>query len=391
MAFPLPRTSFTKQAWQLDQPSVGTLYRKVSAVGQPLAAFVGAPPLAGIKTGLNEAYVISANERLRLIEEDPSAADILAPYVKGQSLHRWHTKRTDASIILLKSSGDYSWPWSGSSDAEAIFAQTYPSVHRYLKRHEEKLRARQDQGRYWWELRTCSYYSIMQQEVIYYKDLAYSSDFCFSVPNAIADMTCFVLPSNDPWLLGALNSSLMWGWLWRNTIHGKDETLRLKTIYMESFPVAEPRPDARSEAESLVSQLVTAQHEAFDVQSMLATWYADQLDIATPSQMLQEPVSLSIGQFVEAIRKARGVRKPLSAAAVHAVREEYVNTIRPMQGARREVARLERRLGDLVNEAYGLTPDEVRLMWETAPPRMPLAPQAKEADALPDSEDEAAD
>ena len=29
-------------------------------------------------------------------------------------------------------------------------------------------------------------------------------------------------------------------------------------------------------------------------------------------------------------------------------------------------------LGDLVNEAYGLTPDEVELMWKTAPPRMPF-------------------
>ena len=31
-------------------------------------------------------------------------------------------------------------------------------------------------------------------------------------------------------------------------------------------------------------------------------------------------------------------------------------------------------LSDLVNAAYGLTPDEVALMWRTAPPRMPLDP-----------------
>jgi hypothetical protein len=35
---------------------------------------------------------------------------------------------------------------------------------------------------------------------------------------------------------------------------------------------------------------------------------------------------------------------------------------------------LERKLPDLVNAAYGLTPDEVALMWRTAPPRMPLDP-----------------
>ena len=31
------------------------------------------------------------------------------------------------------------------------------------------------------------------------------------------------------------------------------------------------------------------------------------------------------------------------------------------------------KLSDLVNAAYGRTPAEVALMWETAPPRMPLA------------------
>jgi len=35
---------------------------------------------------------------------------------------------------------------------------------------------------------------------------------------------------------------------------------------------------------------------------------------------------------------------------------------------------LERKLSDLINAAYGLTPDEVALMWRTAPPRMPLDP-----------------
>ena len=35
---------------------------------------------------------------------------------------------------------------------------------------------------------------------------------------------------------------------------------------------------------------------------------------------------------------------------------------------------LERRVAGLVNAAYGLTPEEVALMWRTAPPRMPGEP-----------------
>jgi hypothetical protein len=86
---------------------------------------------------------------------------------------------------------------------------------------------------------------------------------------------------------------------------------------------------------------------------------------------------MTADEFYEHVRKARGARKPLSAAAVQAVREEYAQTVQPMQAALREAEGLEWRLSDLVNEAYGLTPDEVRLMWATAPPRMPLAPDAE--------------
>lgn len=35
---------------------------------------------------------------------------------------------------------------------------------------------------------------------------------------------------------------------------------------------------------------------------------------------------------------------------------------------------LERTLSDFVNTAYSLTPEEVKLMWNTAPPRMPFIP-----------------
>jgi hypothetical protein len=34
----------------------------------------------------------------------------------------------------------------------------------------------------------------------------------------------------------------------------------------------------------------------------------------------------------------------------------------------------ERTLSDLVNQAYFLTPAEIDLMWQTAPPRMPVPP-----------------
>ncbi len=54
------------------------------------------------------------------------------------------------------------------------------------------------------------------------------------------------------------------------------------------------------------------------------------------------------------------------------MREEYARTIEPARLLAAEALQLEYKLHDLVNAAYGLTSDEVRLMWDTAPPRMPI-------------------
>ena len=72
------------------------------------------------------------------------------------------------------------------------------------------------------------------------------------------------------------------------------------------------------------------------------------------------------------IRKVRGSKSSLSLAALRSLREEHVRTIVPAQALVKEVMGLERRVSDLVNQAYGLTPEEVESMWQTAPPRMPI-------------------
>ena len=77
--------------------------------------------------------------------------------------------------------------------------------------------------------------------------------------------------------------------------------------------------------------------------------------------------------FVSEVKRIRGKKNPLTAAALKSLRDEHTRTIEPARAQAAEALQLERRLSDLVNEAYGLTPDEVALMWQTAPPRMPFA------------------
>jgi hypothetical protein len=103
-------------------------------------------------------------------------------------------------------------------------------------------------------------------------------------------------------------------------------------------------------------------------------WLRVEHEIEKPSLKLQSPVELDSDAFVAEVKRVRGKKKPLSAAGLKSLRDEYGRTVEPARALAAEAQGLERELSDLVNAAYGLTPDEVALMWATAPPRMPIGP-----------------
>ena len=71
-----------------------------------------------------------------------------------------------------------------------------------------------------------------------------------------------------------------------------------------------------------------------------------------------------------------GKTRPVTAAGVHALRDEYTRTIRLSRARAAKIFNLERTLNDLVNQACALIPAEIDHMWKTAPPRMPIAAPA---------------
>jgi hypothetical protein len=105
-----------------------------------------------------------------------------------------------------------------------------------------------------------------------------------------------------------------------------------------------------------------------------STGFAVEHSIEKASLKLQAPTELDSNAFIAEVKRIRGKKNPLSVAALKSLRDEHARTIEPARAQAAEALQLERRLSDLVNEAYGLTPDEVALLWETAPPRMPFAP-----------------
>lgn len=106
-------------------------------------------------------------------------------------------------------------------------------------------------------------------------------------------------------------------------------------------------------------------------------WLKLEFGLNRPGRALENPERLDADGFASAVRGALPRRRQLSAAEIARLKREHAETIAPAREAAAEALRLEARLSDLVNAAYGLTSGDVALMWSTAPPRMPLVPEGE--------------
>ena len=328
-------------------------------------------------TGFNEAYLIDTETKDRILSSDISASGIIRPYVRGQDLNRWQADWHSLWMIAMASSDDAPWPWAretSEESAESIFKQTHPSLYLHFKSHEKNLRARypENQGKFWWEVRTCQYWDKFNHPKIFYQDITWRLNFCLDTRSTLANSTIYFLPTSDPWLLAVLNSAASWWYAFRTAQHGKDEALRYFTTFVRSFPIPACEPSQQGIISSTLSRLAEIASARQDAGSDLLDWLKVEFGITEPNTKLQNPIGLDSDQFVGEVKKVRGKSKELTGAQVKRLRDEYAVSIEPARVLKTEADGLELQIHDLVNDAYGLTPDEVRLMWDTAPPRMPI-------------------
>lgn len=375
--YPVPQARFGGAPWSLEPPALEKLMAKIRAKGIPLSEYAGVKPYYGIKTGCNEAFVVDTETRNRLVKEDPKSDELLKKYLRGQDIDRWAPEWAGQWMILSASSSDRDWPWKGLAEdaAEKKFAATYPAVHRQLKSFEEALRKRSDQGKYWWELRPCAYYEAFGAPKLFYPDIMWRPGFCVDHLGSFTNNTVYILPSKDAWLAAVLNSPLLWAYCWRHASHGKDEALRLFTEFMSGIAIAPPpSEEARSLATDAVTLLTSWTQTNHASRAAVLDSLRMQFAVTEPGNKLAEFDSLTADEFAQEVLKRRPKKAgKLKAADMKALREMYDDEAVPMQKRKADALVIERKLAALVNEAYGLTPEDVALLWDTAPPRMPFS------------------
>jgi hypothetical protein len=115
--------------------------------------------------------------------------------------------------------------------------QNYPAITQHIGPFEESAEKRYDKGEYWWELRACGYYGEFERPKLVFPDIATRLSFTFDEAKFYSANTTYFTPTDDKYLMGILNSSLM-NFVYRNISSSfRGGYLRAFTQYLETLPI----------------------------------------------------------------------------------------------------------------------------------------------------------
>ncbi|RZN40365.1 MAG: hypothetical protein EFT35_03020 [Methanophagales archaeon ANME-1-THS] len=222
--------------WSLVDEKRQALLTKLYQVGVPLGDYVNGKIYYGIKTGLNEAFVIDADTREKLIAGDPKSEELIKPFLVGKGIKRYQPLERGRYLILI-SKGWTKLNAEGVKDAWAWLQNNYPSIANHLKRFSEKAQKRYDQGDYWWELRACDYYEEFEKPKICWGNLCDEASFTIDFEGFYINAPACILNSNDKYLLGCMNSKLLWRFLQEIAAERRGGFIEAKPFYVEQLPI----------------------------------------------------------------------------------------------------------------------------------------------------------
>ena len=246
-AFLMSVSDLSADGWALTSSEVLRLLTRLKQTGTSLEEYVDGVFYMGVKTGCNDAFVISESVRQQLIAEDARSGELIKPVLRGRDLKKWKTESTGHYLIFMR---------------HGIDIDRYPVIKNYLNQYRESLENRASGSYEWYEIQAnAAYYLDFDKPKIIYPDTAKSLYACYDTTKAFGLNTVHFIPTNDLSLLAILNSKLF-DWYARHKFQSINDPweggrLRFFSQYMEKVPIANRTAAQKAELSYLVKQILS--------------------------------------------------------------------------------------------------------------------------------------
>lgn len=361
---------FGEAAWELESEEVLRLRAKVSAGHATLQNFTDGRILYGVKTGLNEVFVINRQQRDTLVAADARSDEVLKPFIQGTHLRPWYVEDSQEFLIFAR---------------RGVRIEDYPAVHDYLRRFRTQLEPKPSDwdekqkwpgrkaGNYeWYELQDAvDYWEGFEQPKIVWPDISKLPRFSMETGNRYLGNTGYVIPGGDYYLLGILSSWATWFFISKTAqplrLRGDRWQYRLIAQFMEYIPIPEAPETERQAIAELARTCSALGYERYQGQVNFQRRLFQTFSVGGAGQLNQKAEAwweLSLNQLGDALKQsfklpANPMKNPRAADEwepyLQQKRDENARLTRTLNDAEAE-------LNDRVYRLFDLSADEIKLL-----------------------------
>ena len=298
------------ESWSISPIAEAKLFEKIKNTGVPLGEYLQKKIYRGLLTGLNEAFVVDEQTKIKLVKDDPKCSKIIKPFLEGKDIKKYAGSPIRKWLILFPNGWTAKNGKSSEKEGWLFIEKTYPSIARWLSQFEKPAKARYDQGAYWWELRACDYYGEFEKTKIFIPAISPGPAFAFDESGTYSNNKTSILVTGEKYLLAVLNSRVMGYFISKNSTTKLGGYFDLEPRYLQALPIP----------------------PVSEIQKGNLAQFADSM-LALNKKLNQQ-------------------ESPLTEGQVQKLRDDIVYT--------------DKQIDKLVYELYNLTPAEIKIVEESA-------------------------
>ena len=226
----------TSDSWVILSPIEQSIKRKIEAVGTPLKDW-DIQINYGIKTGCNEAFIISTEKRDEILancqsdEERVKTAELIRPILRGRDIKRYGY--VDNGLYLINTHNGI------RGRIPRIKIEDYPAVKAHLDQYWDRISIRADKGDTPYNLRNCAYLDLFFQPHICWKAVGRQLTFALVEGGVYLTAPASFISAGDynQYILACLCSDLGRYFIYRNsdTTGAGDIMLNIQSLI--KFPI----------------------------------------------------------------------------------------------------------------------------------------------------------
>ncbi|WP_338877282.1 TaqI-like C-terminal specificity domain-containing protein (plasmid) [Spirosoma sp. SC4-14] len=212
----------------------------------------------GIKTGFNDAFIISGQTKDELIRRDANSAELIRPVLRGRDIKRYKANFEDLWLINTHNG-------QRSLKLDRINVERdYPAIFEYLNQQKFKplIETREDQGSHWTNLRNCAYLLDLEKPKIIYPEITKFLPFVYDDSGYyLNNKTFFMVGTHLKYLVAFFNSTLFKS-VYKTSFPDLGEDRReLRKVFFEQIKVIKPSETLEKEFCAYVDQILARKEE----------------------------------------------------------------------------------------------------------------------------------